>query len=98
MQNNYLELNGGTRDYGLLTDISKSVNQLLGDTSGRTVSMRTAQGFKCAFGVNVSDDRAEDIVHLGMIASVSLLRSEKEGSRTSGFLLALGLAICYHNA
>ena len=37
------------RDFGALTDVSKELNQMFGDKSGRTVSMRTTHGFKDAF-------------------------------------------------
>ena len=37
------------RNYGALSEVSKTINYSLGDRSGRSVSMRTAQGFKKSF-------------------------------------------------
>lgn len=84
-------------DYGILSDASRTLNSLLGDTSGRTVSRRTAQGFKDSFDLNISDNDAEHIVHGGMVTSALLLRSESQGARILGGFLALGLGVCYQN-
>jgi hypothetical protein len=87
-----------TSNYGVLTDISKGLNYTLGDRTGRTVSMRTAQGFKTAFKLdNMSDDDAEDIVHLGMVATAGLLTSKNNGAKAGGLLVLLGLVACYQN-
>lgn len=86
------------RNYGFLTDASKAINEGLGDKSGRTVSMRTAHGFKNTFDLeNMDDDTAEDIVHGGMIASAALLASKNEGAKIGGLLLLIGLVACYQN-
>lgn len=86
------------RDYGILTDGSKSLNRLFGDKSGRTVSLRTAQGFKTTFKLDtMSDETAEDIVHGGMLLSAGLLASKNQGAKIAGLLLALGLFTAYHN-
>ncbi len=87
------------RNYGALTDLSKAANELLGDKSGRTVSMRTAHGFKNVFNLNdeMTDNTAEDIVHAGMLASVALLSSKNDGAKIGGLFLALSLAACYQN-
>lgn len=92
-----IKYDGGTRDYGILSDASKSANRLLGDTSGRSISMRTAHGFKKTFQADISDNTAEDIVHFGMAATVGLLSSESEGARAGGILLGLGLLFMYQN-
>lgn len=84
------------RDYGILSDISKALNKTLGDSSGRSISMRTAQGFKNTFKLdNMHEDTAEDIVHGSMIATAVLINSEDEGKKLLGLLLGLGLAYCY---
>lgn len=86
------------RNYGAFTDASKSLNKLFGDKSERTVSMRTAHGFKNSFKLsNMSDETAEDIAHGGMIASAGLLASKNKGAKVAGLLLALGLVASYQN-
>ncbi|MFZ5551873.1 MAG: hypothetical protein ACOZCO_02065 [Bacteroidota bacterium] len=87
------------RNYGILTDASKAINEALGDKTGRTVSMRTAHGFKNSFELNDSmdDETAEDIVHGGMVASALLLCSKNEGAKIGGLLLLLSLVACYQN-
>lgn len=86
------------RDYGVLSDVSKTLNYALGDRTGRSVSMRTAQGFKKLFKVdNMHEDTAEDIVHLGMIATASLVTSKNDNAKLLGLLLGIGLTICYLN-
>ena len=86
------------RDYGILSDSSKSLNKLFGDKSRKTVSLRTANGFKKTFNLkNMRDETAEDIVHGGMIVSTGLLLSKNKGAIITGFLLALSLIALYHN-
>lgn len=87
------------RNYGLLTDASKTINEALGDKTGRTVSMRTAHGFKNTFNLNetIDDNTAEDIVHTGMLASAALLTNKSDGAKIVGALLLLGLIGCYQN-
>lgn len=83
-------------NYGVLTDVSKGLNQFFGDTSGRTVSLRTAHGFKNFFNAkNMDDDAAEFIIHGGMIAATNLLNSKKETDRSSGFMLSMALFMFY---
>lgn len=90
-----------TRNYGVLTDISKGLNLMLGDRSDRTVSMRTAHGLKKAVSApDMHDDTAEDIAHLGMIGAGLILNAG--GYKKNNFLLVLlfflliGLFVCYH--
>ena len=93
-----IELEKETRNYGPLTDVSKATNQLLGDSTGRTVSMRTAQGFKKSLNLNISDNDSEDIAHLLMIASViSLIYASKnsDGAKVIGLILLIGLIFFY---
>jgi hypothetical protein len=97
MKNKQLTLKS-ERDYGFLSEASKSLNYAFGDKSGRSISMRTAQGFKNTFKLEeMHEDTAEDIVHAGMVASSFLIKSEDEGKKLIGFLLGLGLLYCYHN-
>jgi hypothetical protein len=84
------------RNYGALTEISEGINEMFGDQSGRTVSLRTSHGFKRTFNLDISDAMAEDIVHAGMIFSAYNLMSEN-GNRTAGFLTLVGLVALYHN-
>lgn len=82
--------------YGALTDASKELNKILGDTSGRTVSRRTAHGLKNFFNAkSMDDDAAELIVHGGMVAASRLLKSTKESEKSNGILLSFALLICY---
>jgi hypothetical protein len=82
-------------NYGALTDISKDLNAFLGDKSGRTVSRRTAHGLKNGLNLDMDDDAAETIVHGGMIATTTLLKSKDETSNGIGFLLLAALVACY---
>ena len=85
-------------NYGALTDLSKALNEMFGDSTGRTVSNRTAHGFKQVFNSpGMDEDTAEAIVHTGMAGAALLLRSPDEGHRATGLLLTLGLFICYQN-
>lgn len=96
MKSKVVKLN--ERNYGALTDVSKSLNYLLGDRSNRTVSMRTANGFKNTFRLSDMDDNeAEDIVHSGMIASGLLLLAKNDGLKVCGLLLSFVLLVCYQN-
>lgn len=90
-----------TRNYGVGTEISKGINEALGDTSGRTVSRRTAHGLKKILDQpEMHDDVAEDIVHGGIIGALLILLTG--GQRRSNVMLGLlvilliGLFICYH--
>lgn len=86
------------RDYGVLSDVSKTINYALGDRTGRSVSMRTAQGFKNSFKLDdMHEDTAEDIVHLGMVATASLVNSKNDNAKLLGLLLGIGLTVCYLN-
>jgi len=83
-------------NYGFLTDFSKSLNDFFGDSSGRTVSHRTAQGFRHLFKAGeIDNEDAEHIVHASMIAAGACLKSKDEGIQTTGALLAFGLILCY---
>jgi len=89
-------MNTVKRNYGVLTDTSKTINEILGDRSGRTVSMRTAQGFKKTIKLSeMSDNTAEDIVHTGMVASGALLISKNPKAKVAGLFLLLGLISFY---
>lgn len=84
-------------NYGMLTEVSKSLNQFFGDESGRTVSSRTAHGFKEVFNCkNMDDDMAEFIVHGGMLSAGALMNSANENDKGSGTLLTLFLVLLYH--
>jgi hypothetical protein len=83
-------------NYGGLTDISKSLNQMFGDSSHRSISRRSAHGFKNVFKAHyMSDNDAEQIVNGGMITATYLLNSKNEGLKNTGIFLSLGLFICY---
>ena len=97
-QNN--SITKSTRNFGVSTDFSKSVNRTFGDATGRSVSMRTAHGFKNTFKLSdyeMHDDTAEDIVHGGMVIATSLLSAKSDGAKVGGLLLLLGLFLCYQN-
>ncbi len=87
---------GTKTNYGVFTDVSKGLNKFFGDTSGRTVSLRTAHGFKNFFNAkSMDDDTAEFIVHSGMVTATKLLNSKKETDNSSGVLLSLALFVFY---
>jgi len=55
---------------------SSSFNEKLGDPSGRTVCLRTSQGFKRFFNVeNMSNEKAEAIVHVVQVIGIIALGS-----------------------
>ena len=86
------------RDFGILTSMSKDVNQMFGDDSGRTVSNRTSQGFKDAFNLsNMQDNDAEDLVHGLMILTPVLLSQKSETANAIGILLLASLIGSYLN-
>jgi|GEM_PF-1525393 len=85
-------------NYGALTDFSKALNESFGDMTGRTVTNRTAQGFKQVFNSpDMEEDTAEQIVHAGMAGAALLLSSPEEGHKATGALLSLALFICYQS-
>jgi N-acetylglucosamine kinase-like BadF-type ATPase len=85
-----------TTNYGVLSDVSKGLNQFFGDNTGRTVSTRAANGFKNFFNAkSMDDDAAEFIVHGGMVAATKLLNSKKETERSNGFMLSMALFLFY---
>jgi len=85
-------------NYGALTDVSKGLNQFFGDNSGRTVSTRTAHGFKKFFNAEkMDDDAAEFIVHGGMVAATKLLKSKKDTDQSYGVMLSLALFVFYQS-
>jgi hypothetical protein len=87
------------RDYGVLSDVSKTLNHVLGDRSGRSISLRTAHGLKQSLGLeNMHEDTAEDIVHAGMLATLALLKSDNDGANACGLFLLLGLVACYQSS
>lgn len=87
-----------SRNYGVLTDASKGINKILGDTSGRTVSMRTAHGFKAATGLsNMHDDTAEDIVHGGMLLCFALFTSKNKNALGFAILAFIILVFFYQS-
>ncbi len=89
------KLESKRRNYGVLTDLSKSANVVLGDKSGRTVSMRTANGLQRTVNTGMSENLAEDIAHIGMVASGVLLFSKNKQSRMSGLISLFFLFVCY---
>lgn len=83
-------------NYGAFTDFSRALNDMLGDKSGRSVSHRTAQGFKNLFNAtDIDEENAEHIVHVGMVTAGALLHSKDEGAKTTGALLSFALFLCY---
>ncbi len=86
------------RNYGAITELSKDINRAFGDKSGRTVSTRTADGFKNTFNLqNMNDHDAEDIVHLSMTSTALLLSAKSDGAKACGVLLLAALFACYQN-
>lgn len=84
------------KEYGVLTEVSEQLNELFGDTSGRTISRRTTHGFKETFDLTIGDDVAEHIMHGGMAFSAYHLFSEF-GNRAAGFLSLITLIALYQN-
>ena len=89
---------GKKRTFGSLTEISKELNIMFGDQTGRTVSMRTAHGFKDAFNLSTMDDEtAEDLVHGLMALTPALLSGKSDAANAIGVVLLAGLVGCYLN-
>ena len=98
MNNRTLAVTKMKRDFGGLTDLSKDLNKMFGDQSGRTVSMRTTHGFKDAFNLQtMHDEDAEDLVHGLMVLTPILLKQESEAANAVGVILLAGLVGCYLN-
>lgn len=77
---------------------SADLNRTLGDTTGRTVSMRTAHGLKRLLNLNeMSDNVAEGIVHVGMVAIPPLMVSKNADNKLMGIILSIWLIGCYQN-
>ncbi|MBI3235847.1 MAG: hypothetical protein HYZ42_17730 [Bacteroidetes bacterium] len=86
------------RDFGALTEISKELNIMFGDQTGRTVSMRTAHGFKDAFNLrDLDDESSEDLVHGLMTLTPILLSKKNDTANAIGVVLLAGLVGCYLN-
>jgi hypothetical protein len=86
------------RDFGKFTEISRELNQMFGDKSGRTISRRTAQGLKTALKLhNMEEDAAEDLVHGLMTLTPVLLSSKNDTATAIGVVLLAGLFGCYQN-
>lgn len=84
-------------NYGAFTDFSKALNQVLGDRSGRTISIRAAHGFIKLFKAQqMNAQEAEFLVHSGMVAAGTLLKSKDERAQLTGFGLSFALFLCYH--
>jgi len=82
--------------YGVVTIISKELNSILGDKSGRSISMRTSHGFKNSLKLrNIHDNDVELIVHVGILAMATLLTQKRERAKGFGAALLLGLILCY---
>ena len=80
------------QSYGVLTDISRNLNAAFGDTTGRTISRRTAHGLKRSLNLHhIDNDSAELIVHSGLVATGALLKSKSETSQGIGILLGAAL-------
>lgn len=80
------------RNFGFLTEVSKEINYSLGDYTDRTVSMRTAHGYKRAFNRHdIDDNTAEDIVHLIMTAAPILVSQKNDGAKAVGILVFAAL-------
>lgn len=85
-------------NYGVLTEISKGINKIVGDQSGRTVSRRTAQGLKKTFELHhQSDEQAEEIAHAAMVATGVCLTSKYDDVKIVGGLLTIALVAFYQN-
>ena len=98
MTNRTLAVTKTKRDFGALTDLSKDLNQMFGDKSGRTVSMRTTHGFKDAFNLQeMHDEDAEDLVHGLMVLTPILLKQKSDTANAIGVFLLAGLVGCYLN-
>lgn len=98
MNNNYPSTNSKPRNFGGVTDISKEINAFFGDTTGRSISMRTAHGFKRALKrKDMDDNTAEDIVHATMTLAPILLKQKNDAANGVGTLLIIALLGCYWN-
>ena len=87
-----------SRNFGVLTDISKGFNEMFGDQSGRTVSMRTTLGFKNTFNLHtMHDNDAEDLIHGLMVLTPILLNKKNDTANAVGIILLVGLVGCYLN-
>lgn len=77
-------------------NISKELNMSFGDESGRSISRRIGHGFKDVTSLNISDQTAEDIVHVGMLASTAGIFSKNPKAQIAGAIGATALFLLYH--
>lgn len=80
---------------GIWAALSRGLNcKVFGDCSERTVSQRTAIGFKRLLGLSMSDQNAVHIVHVAMLGSAYLIFN-KEKQSVGGVGLVLLLTVAY---
>lgn len=75
---------------------SKELNLLFGDKTGRSISRRTAHGFKNVTGLKITSRESEVIMHGAMLASAAGLSSKNPTVRTLGGIGATALFLLYH--
>ncbi len=92
MSNEIRRYDSQERDYWLLSDGSKAANKyVLGDNSGRSISLRKGHGLKKVLNLDISDDNAVHLVHVGIATSLILLKSKDSGKKVLGGFLGLAL-------
>lgn len=77
-------------DYGVLNDVSRGLNQLLGDRTGRTVTQRTQDGFANLTNGNITPSGV--VVHGLMGFGVGLATSRNKTVHYIGLFL-VGLIV-----
>lgn len=77
-------------------DNSRFINALVGDKTGRTISLRTGQGVKKSLNLNISDREAVDITHTAMLAGGLLLCSKNTTTKNIGLGIGATLFLAYH--
>lgn len=87
-------------DYGVLSDVSRDLNCVVGDCRGITISRRTTKGFKRAFNLDdsqLSDENAEHIIHAAMVGTVACFSSKeaKKNGSIAGVLMLASLIFFY---
>lgn len=75
---------------------SKELNLFFGDRTGRSISRRTAHGFKDVTGLNITDRDSEFLMHTVMIGTFLGLNSSKSQTRTAANVGLGALFLLYH--
>jgi len=80
-------------DYGLVNEISRAGNELLGDRTGRTITQRTQDGMYNL--TNGLFDPSGETMHGVMLSAFGGLVSKNKGAVALGIVCAIIVLLCW---